>query len=233
MTTIVESLVDATATVAANAQRYFDMRKALAGATRTYGEWTANGSFVVPDGVTKIMLDGTGGGAGGGGSDSSAAGGGASGGGRALGEYAVTPGEILTRTIGQGGGSATNGGTTTVVSNLRGTLFSATGGTKGGNGLTGTFGLGASTSGMGSGGQINQAGTLGVNGTFAGSTLFGGPGGGAPNGGGYTFSPSQGGPTGAGGTYPGGGGSGAAGQAAGGTGANGRIIFAYFQELNP
>ena len=181
----------------------------------------------IPAGVYAVTLDAIGGGGGGGYSNSAGAGGGGSGAGRSFGRFAVTPGEILTITIGAGGASYIAGGTTSVVSNLQGTLLSASGGSIGGIGSS-AAGSGASTSGNGTGGQINQPGELGVNGTVAsGGLLFGGPGGGARTGGGYTFSPTAGGSAGASGTYPGGGGSGGAGSSAGGPGAQGRVIYSY------
>jgi hypothetical protein len=115
--------------------------------------FTANGTFVVPSGVTTIYIDGVGGagGGGGGGGDNLAGNNsGAGGGGGGAGEYipssgfTVVPGETLTITVGTGGaggafgtsvgGLSTDGGNgsvTTISGSTSGVIFTANGGTKG------------------------------------------------------------------------------------------------------
>jgi hypothetical protein len=114
-------------------------------------------SWTVPEGVFAIDAIGGGGGGGGGGGDGGAnnSGPGRGGGGANLisgGPYSVTPGQILTVTVGAGGegstGNGINGGTTSIVGNT--TLFSALGAEGGGgyyNGLCCGFGVYGGTRG--------------------------------------------------------------------------------------
>jgi len=98
-----------------------------------YTDFTASGSFVVPDGCTKVYVELVGGGAGGRYFGSAQVNYGAGAGGFAAGWFTVTPGDIIPVTIGaggtgevSGGAPATNGGTSSF-----GSLVSATGGTVG------------------------------------------------------------------------------------------------------
>jgi hypothetical protein len=105
-------------------------------------EFTSSGAWAVPNSVERIQVEMWGGGGGGGRSDNSqyseGAGGGGSGGYvRAI--LSVTPGEVLTMTIGAGGAKATtdlgtgaSGSNTQIISDTRGNLAIATGGTGGG-----------------------------------------------------------------------------------------------------
>jgi len=127
--------------------------------------FTANGTFTVPAGVTKIKVFVYGGGAGGGyGSVSGGGGGGA--GGYAEGIYTVVPGTPYTVTIGSGGAGGvpvlpgTSGGTSSF-----GALISATGGSGGASAALGGAG------GFGSGGYLNS--TLGNGGAASTDVLSG------------------------------------------------------------
>lgn len=132
--------------------------------------FTSTGTFTVPAGVTSVTIEVVGAGGNGG----SNGGGGGGGGGYAQGVYAVSPGQVMTVTIGQAGGGQILGGTAVDM------LIAASGGTNG------TI----DQNNIGGGG----AGGVGVNGTVANFTggagggatwtYFGGGGGGAagPNG---------------------------------------------------
>lgn len=191
--------------------------------------WSSPGtySWTVPADVTKIygIVTSAGGGGGGQKGDGIASGGG--GGGRAEGAKAVTPGQIITITVGAGG--APGAGSTTTAdptnggaggSSSIGSLMSATGG---GGGLAAASGIQGSSGaqGVGSGGDINRAG-------FGGGTGFsniGGQGGGLY---GTSSSPLNSGAQGQPGYGPGGGGSGASGGGTnGGAGADGEVIIQY------
>lgn len=84
-------------------------------------EFTANGTFVVPEGIYKIFVTACGGGGGGGGADSSDddyGGCGGNGGTCILREpFAVTPGQQIVITIGNGGAAGANSSSPTVGSN--------------------------------------------------------------------------------------------------------------------
>ena len=199
--------------------------------------FTANGTFTVPAGITKIKVFVYGGGAGGGdGSSSGGMGGGA--GGYAEGVYTVVPLNSYTVTVGNGGGAGSNGSSSSF-----GVLISASGG------LAGIFESSCGVSGIGSNGYLNTSlgngGTGGSsvnpasNGTGGGGTGgyfyaggYGGGGGGGGfgggNGGRSINGPSGAGSnalanTGAGGGGGGGGWSGSGGSA-GGSGAAGKVI---------
>lgn len=189
--------------------------------------FTSSGTFTVPAGVTKIKVRVWGGGGGGGGVNGTAQSSGGSGGGYSEGIFAVTPGAVLTVTIGAGGAggngtptNGTSGGTTSVTG-----CNSATGGGPGSASSSG--GQSTTTSGgSGSGGTINLGGTSG-----SGSiTNGGGSGGGSPLGAPSSPVGSIGG-TGSGGSVPGGAGAGTAnigaGGFAGGAGGAGMAIIEY------
>lgn len=129
-------------------------------------EFTSSGSFTVPDGVTSIFVEVVG--AGGNGGYNGTGGGG--GGGYASGNYAVSPGQVLTITIGTPGAGAA-GGTTSVEG-----LLSAGGGENGVSVPNPEIG-GGGDGGTGAGGNIaNYTGGNGGGGYY---TYFGGGGGGA------------------------------------------------------
>ena len=190
----------------------------------------ANGTFVVPAGVTRVMVEVWGGGGGGGASSQTGAGGGGGGGGGGYGRQflTVTPGASHGITIGAGGGAGGTGGTTSF-----GTLLSASGGTggasagstgggaAGGNGGTSVAALNvAGGSGGGSGNGDTQATAAGG---MGGAAPNGGPGGGGGRG---HFSSGSPGRT---GSVPGGGGGGAGGWSftQGGAGASGRVVVTW------
>ena len=139
-------------------------------------KFTSNGSFTVPVGVTKIRVSAVAGGGGGGGSGGANCSGGgwaATGGGGGGGagqyvvnqEYAVTPGQVLTVTIGGAGsggsagavagnaGNGTAGGTTSLIGT--GVSLSLTGGSGGGgsNGVNGVAITSPGGAGADNGGQ--------------------------------------------------------------------------------
>ena len=202
--------------------------------------FTANGTFTVPAGITKIKVCVYGGGAGGsgGGSATQHGGGGGGAGGFAEGTYSVTPLASFTVTIGLGGtgGSPDNSGGNGGTSGF-GALIAATGGQ---GGVTNILG---GKAGIGSGGYLNTAlgngggGNNGINGVnaangtggggtgaLAASNVGGGGGGGGFGGGNGGYVNSTGDNaitnTGAGGGGGGGGGSGRN----GGNGAAGKVI---------
>lgn len=79
----------------------------LAQQARSYQDFTASGTFTVPDYVTKVYVQVIGGGGGGGASMNSGVQTGGAAGGQAEGWVSVTPGALITVTIGAGGnGSA-------------------------------------------------------------------------------------------------------------------------------
>lgn len=126
---------------------------------------TSSTTFTVPAGVTKLKVTAIGGGGGGGAAASYAGGdscspqiyfvpGGRGGsGGVALGIFTVTPGQVITVTIGLGGNGYSAGGTTSF-----GTLCSSTGGSAGGS-ASGNYGGNGATgaSGIGTGGLLNYS----------------------------------------------------------------------------
>lgn len=165
-------------------------------------KFTASGSFTVPAGVTTIYLSGCAAGGGGasgatnnGGQSSLVGGGGGGGGGAGQSiikqAFTVTPGQVLTISIGAGGNGAqaptagggyngNNGGNTSVSGLI--TLSGGTGGYAGGvvtNNAAGGGGAG------GYGGEGYPAGASGSDGNYAGnggagaSSMFGGGGGGS------------------------------------------------------
>ena len=193
---------------------------ASAGYTGASAEvFTANGTFTIPTGITRVKMTVVGGGGGGGGGQNSgccnpaAPGGGGGGGGSAIKWFtSLTPGNTLTVTRGAGGGgggvagNGTSGGTSSVASGTETiTTVSATGG---------AFGLGTSTSGLGgagSSGDLNMPGGDGFNTSIGGTSLMAGNAQQAT----------------AGNAYGGGGGGADASSSAGEAGANGVIFFEW------
>ena len=189
--------------------------------------FTTSTNFVVPAGITRIMVEMWGGGGGGGGNGPTSVlgvqyytpGGGGGAGGYSIGALPVSPGTSYTVTIGAGGsassGSGGSGGTTSF-----GGLLLAEGG---GGGIGGTAGLnnGSVSYYYGGGGNAGY-------GTFAGGA---GQLGGSNGGGGSSMRGGTGGWSGASpaGTSPGGGGGGASGLVgnAAGTGAPGAMFIYY------
>jgi hypothetical protein len=149
------------------------------------GNQTASGSFTVPTGVTRLFVVVVGGGGGGGGneytinSDATVtfrSSGGAGGfGGLAMAFQDVTPGAVITVTVGArgtaGAGVNWSGGTTTAGTGT-------TGGSSVFNGLTatgGAGGTGARSTGSADIPYTFPAGTTGANGTSSGTTYVGTP----------------------------------------------------------
>lgn len=174
--------------------------------------FTANGTFNVPAGVTKVYAKVIGGGGGGGNPNTSYRhGGGGGGGGVAEGFIAVTPGAAMAVVVGSGGAAGANGGNSS--------FGGLTGGGGGRGGNADGSGVGGQ-SGSGSGGTINYG--LG-DGSFGNSSTDIN---GAGNGGG------PGGAQGRAGRGPGGGGgggydSGGAGSQPAGAGSPGIVIIMY------
>ena len=108
-------------------EEFAPLDKLIANTFEPHGvqEFTSSGTFVVPEGVHKILVTAAGGGGGGGGYNTDQAGGGGGGGGSCVlrRPFAVTPGQEIAITIGSGGsaGSADkNGGSggSTVIGDL-------------------------------------------------------------------------------------------------------------------
>lgn len=156
---------------------------ALAAKTKNQGVFTANGTFVVPAGVTTVFVRAWGAGGGG----SGGAGGSGGGGSYAEGYVTVTPGASIAVTVGGGGAGASsaaaagNGGNSSFGSSIiapGGTGGGVAGGA-GGTGGTGTLVIdgedgadnnapgGASPMG-GSGGSIVAGASIPTNGNFPG-----------------------------------------------------------------
>ncbi|WP_187359957.1 glycine-rich domain-containing protein [Chitinolyticbacter meiyuanensis] len=154
--------------------------------------FTASGSFTVPAGVTRVMVECWGGGGGGGATDvvsGSGGGGGAGGYGRGL--YAVTPGQVIAVTIGSGGFGAAAGSTAGAGvggTSSFGSMLSCTGGGGGVSHYSGANGgPGGTPVGHNAGGWSGQNGTSGVYSsgpiiTASGYSVSGGSGGGPAGG---------------------------------------------------
>lgn len=210
----------------------FQLWKAIQIASRgTIRAFTSSGTFVVPEGVTRIYGRVWAGGAGGGGTSGSAAAVGGGAGEYAEGSLTVTPGSSLPITVagavpGGGPGSAgTNGGSSSI-----GSLLSALGGTGGAgstSGIASTGGAGG-TSGSPVATIMRIPGYGGGYGIPIGSTFMGGAGGGSFSG--FPPSPNVS-ANGNQGRFPGGGGNGSGGPSGqnynGGNGAAGLVIIQY------
>lgn len=192
--------------------------------------FTASGTFTLPTGVSRVMIEMWGGGGGGGGSKTGATGyPGSGGGGGAYNKSLFNVTANITVTIGTGGaggagGTGGNGTAGTATSVSGGAVMSAGGGGGGkGNDATGTLGTGGVPT-------ATSASILGITGYQGGAQIGGGTGG--PGG----LSPSGGaggqpnGTPGYAGSVPGGGGAGASLDGAlngyaGGAGAAGMVII--------
>ena len=131
--------------------------------------FTSNGTFAVPEGVTKIWVTAAGGGGGGGAcySQSGVAAGGGGGGSCVLRKpFTVTPGEQIAITIGNGGSAGTwtnNSGTIKLTdggtggSTVIGSLLTLSGGTGGSSASSGGSGGNGGTGGGGGGGASNSS----------------------------------------------------------------------------
>lgn len=178
-------------------------------------------SWTVPDGVKLIRVKlWAAGGSGGGTIGSLSAASGATAGAYAEGIYSVTPGQVITVTVGQGGAVVAGAASGNPGGNSSfGAFLSALGG-PGGFGANGTIQNAAPAASTASGGTIlNVLGTGGGTGTDLGGSGFGGNGG-------ATWQSSIALSTG-GGTFPGGGGAGGCNGLPGGPGANGLVMVEY------
>lgn len=186
--------------------------------------YSANTTFMVPNGVTLLRATVVGGGGGGGGSNGSYAGAGGGGGGFASGTFTVTPGASIAVTVGASGVGGTAGATGGAGGTSSfGTLLSATGG-QGGQFQSATATPGGA-GGSGSGGELTGPGGYGADGQN-GSTIIGGHGGGSMLGGGGRASTA--GSTALNGQAPGSGGGGTYNSSGnGGQGATGIVILEY------
>ncbi len=139
--------------------------------------FTQNGTWTVPAGVTTIYVSGCGGGAGGtsGNANNYGGTGGEAGQSTILQAVSVTPGSSLTITIGAGGASGANGGTTTLANGST-TLVSLAGGI--GGYTFGTPTVSSNYGGWGSGGASGPFGQGGGNAGDGGNGTGYGSGGG-------------------------------------------------------
>lgn len=194
--------------------------------TQTIQQFYVSGTYTIPAGVTKLLVQVIGAGGGGGGYGTYGGGSGGGGGATAIKLLTgVTPGNTLTVTIGAGGaGSAgdaagSSGGTSSVSSGTQTiTTISAPGGSGGAGG-----GAQASTPGQGGvpiGGDVYFYGNDGCPRSFASSYHLGGTGGASFVGGAARQGNS--------GTIGGGGGGGLTGSASGGNGGNGHVVIRGF-----
>lgn len=195
-----------------------------------------SGTATVPANVTQIYYEVLGAGGGGAGTLTAAAfsGGGGASGGFSKGWLTVTPGAVISYTVGQGGAGAggadgatgSTGGTSSIT--LGGTTVSATGG---GGGVAGSASSAGGTPGLGSGGQINYYGAAGGDGNDTNRGIQGGPGGAsAYGGGGRTSTIGHGGSAASDGLAPGSGGGGIWQNGVtqiGGYGADGSVMISY------
>lgn len=133
---------------------FFVPNPAVAQTFSTPGSW----SYTVPAGVTRVQVQVSGGGGGGGAADSAKGGNGGNGA-KVTAIITVTPGQVLSGTIGQGGGSAfTSGATSFGYVPCTGKGAGGTGRAAGGNGAAANCpGVGYSGSGAGGGGSSSLA----------------------------------------------------------------------------
>jgi hypothetical protein len=225
-TTVTAAHIAALVTAPTLAFRLPELRPGFA----TMQSFATNGSFVVPQGVTRLRVRAFGGGGGGGGNTGSGGGGGGGGGGYAEGIFAVGPGQVIAVAVGAAGGAGGNAGGSAAANSggnggasSFGVFLSAAGGLGGQGSMAGGQGN-SGAGGSGSGGAVNMVGSGGNAGHNAGASGFGGRGGAAAAGGGggagSSGLPSAGG-------FPGGGGAGGGGNFGGAAGAAGLVIVEY------
>jgi hypothetical protein len=185
---------------------------------------TTQGGWQVPAGVTGVKVRIWGGG-GAGGAGFTGPGGGGAGGGYSEGFYAVTPGEVIDVTVGNGGaGSGAGGGNSSF-----GALASATGGVAGSDGAPSGSGLGGAAGGQGSGTGFSVSGSPGGAAFGSAPNWMSGAGGGAFGGSGAVASVSStvGSIAGVNGVSPGAGGSGGIESGLGGNGGPGLVVVEW------
>jgi hypothetical protein len=195
--------------------------------------YTANGTFVVPAGVTRIQVEAWGAGGGGGIGSGGLGGGGGASGGYACAIFACAPADSYGIGIGAagaaGGATGTTGGTTSVTGPGTKTI-SCPGGQGGGNTDVRLGGIGGAAPTVGAGATVSftVAGTDGCIATDDNGLNIGANGGAAPNGGGGGRGRLSGASARPGVAPGGGGGGGSSGNAAtAGAGAVGRVIIRY------
>ena len=156
--------------------------RAIAG--KSIQVFNASGTFTVPAFVTKIKGRVAGAGAGGSGSNgTTVCGGGGGAGGYAEGIFTVTPGAVITITVGAGGaGGASGANSTAGGTSSIGALASATGGAA--TFTSGANGVGGGAPGVGSGGAVNLSGGSGNDGSASSAATGTGSGGASAFGGG-------------------------------------------------
>ncbi|QOG03324.1 T9SS sorting signal type C domain-containing protein [Flavobacterium sp. MDT1-60] len=202
---------------------------------QTFTDSTPAGTktWTVPNGVTSITLEIWGaGGAGGGSLINKEGGAGGGGGAYVLRTITVTPGDIITYSVGTGAIGTSNAGTTggnTTLTTVSGTNLNANGGS-GGNTAVHNASVSAGSGGSASGGTTNTNGSNGSNNST--STGNGGKGGNGGNGGaGGTGADGNNGGNGVEGANPGGGGGGGVLKGSsfgiGGNGGNGQVRISY------
>jgi len=192
---------------------------------------TTQGGWQVPSGVTGVKVRIWGGG-GAGGAGFTGPGGGGAGGGYCEGFYSVSPGELITITVGNGGaGSGQPGGTSSF-----GVLASATGGQAGADGTPSGTGAGGAAGGQGSGSGLSVNGSPGgpafglpANGSTPAAWMSGAGGGAFGSAGANSVVSTSGGSTIAGesGVSPGAGGSGGIEAGLGGSGGPGLVLVEW------
>lgn len=182
-----------------NAQIWGDMQylEDTIGTTR-FAFFMTSGSFTVPFGITRLLVEIAAGGGGGGGGGPGSLGGGGGGSSVNIAIYTVTPGDIIPITIGAGGAGGAGAGAPTSGSNggssIFGSFITLVGGGAGGSSGQGgqaegnlasdgdsaecTVTINPSCGGRGGG----QAGGASSNGSTGNAGLGGGGGGGAPGG---------------------------------------------------
>ncbi|MDQ6471269.1 T9SS sorting signal type C domain-containing protein [Flavobacterium sp. LHD-80] len=192
-------------------------------------------TWTVPSGVTSVTLQIWGAGGAGGGSVINKDGGSGGGGGAYVSKtITVTPGEIITYSVGAGATGTTdtgaNGGNTT-LSTVSGTNLVANGGSGGKKAVQNAI-VSGGTGGTGSGGSISNGSDGLSNSAAASSSSNGGNGGNSGNTGiGGSGAIGNNGGNGGAGTNPGGGGGGGAARSSvnglGGNGGNGQVTITY------
>jgi hypothetical protein len=204
---------------------------ALIGAGPSFQQFTGNGTFTIPTGITKVTVTVVaGGGAGGGATATNNGGGGGAGGSAIKWLSGLTPGNTLSVTVGAGGtgvsASAGNNGNVSSVASGTQTITTITTNGGGGGAGNGVASLGGFGGVAGTGGDINNGGGGGCTAFGGSATAVGAIGAGSIFGGGGNNTNAG---AGAAATAPGGGGggAGAAGNAAGGAGAAGVVIFEW------
>lgn len=164
-----------------NGTKYYGAGYTASGTAKTFSSknhLTSSGRYTVPAGIRTLEVYCVGGGGGGGGAGYSAQGstwgygigGGGGGGGRvAKGTISVTPGTVISFTVGAGGSAGNNGGTTTFSSVSAAGGGKGTGGSSSGTGSSVAYHVGSGGAGGsgGGGGSIARTDNTSSNGYFA------------------------------------------------------------------